>query len=255
MKWAQEGSEEGILAEIDRNPTRGISKRTDNLRMELEQLAKWLEEDESSIQHADRVNLYRNDPWELATNSGQPIPARGPSLKFEDDFTVLVSAPMGGPVEHSSGSSTPEVGPDAAWLSASGGSLYNTLGSNPDLGELVARDEKDEDPAKDVTVSEADNSDDEDLPSKEEIERVRNRIFGTRTVRQDEKNGKGIGNVNDGMDDDDEEYDMSAFNLTKVLGALEQMKTEIAMMEDEVERRKAAARVALGLVYGLEEEG
>ena len=32
------------------------------------------------------------------------------------------------------------------------------------------------------------------------------------------------------------------------------MKEEIAGMEDEEERRRAAARVALGLVYGLRKE-
>jgi hypothetical protein len=37
-----------------------------------------------------------------------------------------------------------------------------------------------------------------------------------------------------------------------VFGVLQEYKTEMAGMEDEEEKRKTAARVALGLVYGLE---
>lgn len=44
------------------------------------------------------------------------------------------------------------------------------------------------------------------------------------------------------------------FDLNRVFGALQGMKEEIGMMDDEDERRRAAARVALGLVYGLEQE-
>ncbi len=38
------------------------------------------------------------------------------------------------------------------------------------------------------------------------------------------------------------------------MNALQGMKAEIADMEEESERRKAAARIALGLVYGLERD-
>lgn len=60
-------------------------------------------------------------------------------------------------------------------------------------------------------------SDDEDMPSREEVAETRGRIFGG----------------------------------GEVLARLEEMKLEIAEMESEEERRKAAARVALGVVYGL----
>jgi hypothetical protein len=43
------------------------------------------------------------------------------------------------------------------------------------------------------------------------------------------------------------------FDLSRVLVALDAMKDEIAGMADEGEKRKAAAQVALGLVYGLGE--
>ena len=55
-------------------------------------------------------------------------------------------------------------------------------------------------------------------------------------------------------DEDEDEYEMRAFDLSRVFGALQGMKEEIAGITDEGERRKAAARVALGLVYGLQRE-
>ena len=55
-------------------------------------------------------------------------------------------------------------------------------------------------------------------------------------------------------EDDDEDFELGAFDLTKVLGALQGMKEQIASMDDENERKRAAAKVALGLVYGLQKE-
>ncbi|KAJ3491404.1 hypothetical protein NLJ89_g11342 [Agrocybe chaxingu] len=53
-------------------------------------------------------------------------------------------------------------------------------------------------------------------------------------------------------DDGDDGPVIRPFDLEKVFGALQQYKSEIAGMANEEERRKAAAKVALGLVYGLE---
>ena len=53
------------------------------------------------------------------------------------------------------------------------------------------------------------------------------------------------------METDDGDESFQAFDLSRVFSALQGMKDEIAGMEDEDERRRAAARVALGLVYGL----
>ncbi|KAL1950714.1 hypothetical protein VTO73DRAFT_5838 [Trametes versicolor] len=52
--------------------------------------------------------------------------------------------------------------------------------------------------------------------------------------------------------EDGDESSFAPFDLSRVFSALQGMKAEIAGMEDEDERRRAAARVALGLVYGLE---
>ncbi|KAF8516821.1 hypothetical protein BU17DRAFT_50505, partial [Hysterangium stoloniferum] len=45
-----------------------------------------------------------------------------------------------------------------------------------------------------------------------------------------------------------------AFDLSRVLAGLETMKTEIASIEDEDERRRAAAKVALSIVYAFEDK-
>ena len=55
----------------------------------------------------------------------------------------------------------------------------------------------------------------------------------------------------EGREDD---FDFDTFDLSRVLSALQGMKEEISGITDESERRKAAARVALGLVYGLQQE-
>jgi len=52
-----------------------------------------------------------------------------------------------------------------------------------------------------------------------------------------------------------EEGGAGTFDLSQVLSALQAMKEEIAGISDEGERRKAAARAALGLVAGLELDG
>ncbi|KAI0669244.1 hypothetical protein C8Q78DRAFT_1095594 [Trametes maxima] len=52
-----------------------------------------------------------------------------------------------------------------------------------------------------------------------------------------------------------DDHSFAAFDLSRVFSALQGMKAEIAGMEDEEERRRAAARVALGLVYGLGASG
>ncbi|CUA68835.1 hypothetical protein RSOLAG22IIIB_03701 [Rhizoctonia solani] len=65
------------------------------------------------------------------------------------------------------------------------------------------------------------------LPSSAEIHATTERIFG-----QDSEAPGG-------------------FDLTSILGALEAMRLEIGAIEDMEERRKAAARVALGLAAGL----
>lgn len=80
------------------------------------------------------------------------------------------------------------------------------------------------------------DTEDPALPSQAEIETMSRRIFNAASI-----------------DEVDEGDSQTPFDLSRVLGALEAMKEEIAGITDEDEKRKAAAKVALGLVYGLEE--
>ena len=54
-----------------------------------------------------------------------------------------------------------------------------------------------------------------------------------------------------GPEEGEADESFAAFDLSRVFSSLQGMKEEIAGMENEDERRRAAARVALGLVYGL----
>jgi hypothetical protein len=59
----------------------------------------------------------------------------------------------------------------------------------------------------------------------------------------------------DDMDSEGEDSDIPPFDLTRVLHSLQAVRGEIAGMDDEEERRKMAAKVALGFVYGMDMEG
>ncbi|KAG6890597.1 hypothetical protein C0995_006573 [Termitomyces sp. Mi166 len=271
LDWANISQDNSLSAVEEMTSISGkqISARTKAMKREMEELARWLEEDDA----------LRHDPWKSAVSTGEmsmsptamehggkSFGAAGEKFGFDDDFTVFVSAPALDATEIS-GRSTPDAPIDG--LSPTGphaGSLYRTLGSVSDFGG--SEDGKDDDI-------------DDELPSKEEIMATSSRIFGTskfplppavetRTNRvKTSITPEGKSSVtaaakalsDDDLDtfatenfgaDGDGSYDMEPFDLSKVLGALQEMKAEIANIEDEGERRRAAARVALGLVYGLE---
>ncbi|KAJ7819381.1 hypothetical protein B0H14DRAFT_1356865 [Mycena olivaceomarginata] len=216
----------------DLSPIRKLTRGSESKEQEMEELTRWLEGDE------DLDFSSREDPWRSAADSvtsptgidAPEFPDAANEFGFDDDFTVFVSAPPVAAEEEeveddSFDSPTEErLGPPGA------SALYLSLGSGLDLREVS--EEKEE-----KSVDE-----DEDLPTDAEIEEMTSRIFG------DPMRDVG-GKVHAPSD---EEYDMASFDLSRVMSALEGMKAEIASMEDEGERRKAAAKVALGLVYGLE---
>ncbi|KAJ6477347.1 hypothetical protein C8R47DRAFT_1219898 [Mycena vitilis] len=226
--WAQNTQDD--MSPI-RTLTRGASKE-----QEMQELTRWLEGD-------DDVSS-REDPWRSAADSGVMLasptgmeatafPDAAKQIGFDDDFTVFVSAP---PVperkkeeddgeddsffEDDSFDSPTRLGPPDA------SSLYLSLGSAQDLREL-GEEKQDTD------------AEDEDLPTDAEIEAMSSRIFGLPVESKADAPSE-------------DEYDMAPFDLSRVMSALEGMKAEIASMDNEDERRKAAAKVALGLVYGLE---
>ncbi|KAF4617326.1 hypothetical protein D9613_006136 [Agrocybe pediades] len=136
-------------------------------------------------------------------------------------------------------------------------SRYASLGSVSDFGdadgdagayeELGEEEEEEwEDAVEEVDHSgwedEEDIEDDDDLgllPSKEEIEETAERIFGR---------GGSSSNMEGFRRASEEDRD---FDLEDVLHSLRDLKSEIAGMDNEEEKHKLAAKVALGLVYGI----
>ncbi|KAF8895331.1 hypothetical protein BD779DRAFT_1498926 [Infundibulicybe gibba] len=242
LDWAQDSQDSSISAVADIVGNKNSSSK--RLQSEMEELARWLEDEGP-----------HEDPWTSAasgTISTSPTmvspTSRGPAneetdvkegqpLGFDDDFTVFISAPPDpGPeldvTPGLSSSSHKLVPPHAS-------KLYRSLGSASDLGEY-----EDKPISMDMHAEQDNESDDDGLPTQDEIRATSSRIF------EGHDNSTGIHPEVDSAGKDD--YDMAPFDLSKVLGALQGMKAEIANMEDEGERRKAAARVALGLVYGLD---
>ena len=228
-------------------------------------------------QYAASSGHIVSSPTDMETMSPFGVPAeslankdRNVSVGFDDDFTVFVSAPA--PLEtiqEASGLSTPELshGPSKSLAPVDAGDFYRSLGSVSDFGgsedeRYTELDDSNyfDDPSDLKTPK---STDDDSMPTEKEIRETSLRIFGAPVLsrlhmqRADAPIPKAeiAGNslapehFTSGIDDP---YDIESFDLTKVLGALQQFKSEIAGMDDEDERRKAAAKVALGLVYGFE---
>ncbi|KAL0580635.1 hypothetical protein V5O48_001365 [Marasmius crinis-equi] len=231
-------------------------------KKEMAELTRWLEEDDAS----------KNDPWKLAagivhsptTDDDERADDYDPTTpmptfdRFDDDFTVFVSAPPAPHVEtQSQGNASPlKASPtdDDGRLSPSftgssfnteklvpsySGVTYHSLGSHPDLSDMGPD-----------SAAHSDNGSDDGLPTEEEVQKSAEKIFGATFA------GASSSRLPSDMDahreGDGDDYEMTPFDLSHVMSALQGMKAEIAAIDDEQERRKAAARVALGLVYGLE---
>jgi len=235
------------------NPSPSSSQtnpKTSRMQKEMDEFQRWLEEDESQ-----RVN---EDPWARRDEFGSPVPtdslsgAQTPTVAtfvgsgvgfesgdhgFEDDFTDFVGAPMDHEPRRAEPNST--KGPSFAYVS---------LDSELDVLE----------------------GDDTDLPSQDEIQATTCRLFGSTpsnlptSTSEPKQRHLSATNISDlgaspapststlGGDDDD--FEFSQFDLSRVFSALQVMKEEISEITDDAERRRAAARVALGLVYGLQRD-
>lgn len=161
-----------------------------------------------------------DDPWPKRTSSTDPTGAQaGGGARFDDDFTEFISAP-----------------------SSTAHAVSTTPGDAP--GQQAASDSDEDFP---LPGDEEDYKEllDDEMPSKEEIMQASQRIFGA-SFTADPRYDKD-GNIEEG-----EEETHGEFDLGSIMGALQNMKEEIAGITDEDEKRKAAARVALGLVWGLE---
>lgn len=285
LDWAQ-ASQDNSLSRVEDVVSSSSTGLDSNRRMqsEMQKLARWLEQDESLREDpwktaAGARGAMSTSPTALEgdmsfgsrVGSGAESTVGNEALGFDDDFTVFVSAPA---VEEGdpSGRSTPDPpfgGDSSSTLApAHAGELYSSLGSVSDLGDM---EEKKEVVASAVHDDTNDESDD-DLPTEAEIQAASTRIFGslttslspsethssvTATPKPDPFASEKLPSQLDPArqfegDETDAPYDMAAFDLSRVLSALQEMKAEIAGMDDEGERRRAAAKVALGLVYGLE---
>ncbi|KAF7365118.1 hypothetical protein MVEN_00383100 [Mycena venus] len=247
--WAQTSHDDLSPIKTSMQPTRG---RTGNREQEMDELTRWLEGDDDHF--ASREDPWRPAPAVVTSPTGIDAPGfPDPNITkeefggFDDDFTVFVSAP---PVptegeEDFDGADDSFDSPTEERLGAPGASpLYLSLGSGLDLREVQG----DEKAAVEAGATAKDG--DEDLPTDAEIEAMSERIFGGPLRNKSDVDSEAPPPVE--TERGDAEYDMAPFDLSRVMSALEGMKAEIASMSDEGERRKAAAKVALGLVYGLE---
>lgn len=206
----------GVNSSINSFEPPSPSRDHNSMRNEMMELERWLQEDDAL--------RPREDPWDA--DNGMPLsptdvnlPEERPVLAFDDDFTVWISAPA----DDVSHTSTPSVShTDLESLDPNHtGASWASLRSVSDFGDDL------------------DDDDDELLPSKQDIEDTSRRLFASVGPSS---------NVLDGS-----EQHMESFDLSRVMGVLQNMKEEIAGIDDDDERRKAAAKVALGLVYGLDD--
>ncbi|KAF7314431.1 hypothetical protein MKEN_00915900 [Mycena kentingensis (nom. inval.)] len=204
LDWAQTSQ--------DDMSTVGLLGPSKSRQAEMEELARWLEDDETT------AASIRDDPWKTAASiSISPTDVNAPEFPnefgFDDDFTVFVSAP---PEDTSADEDEEEEDDDTpARLGLPDSSpLYLSLGSGVDLDQVP--------------------DEEEDMPTDAEIDAMAARIFGVP------------------LRDDAPEIDVAGFDLSRVMTTLEGVKADIAGMDDEAQKRKAAASVAISLVYGLQ---
>ena len=231
-----------------------------NKQHQMELLERWLEQDNDD----DDESL---GPFSRGIRHGNNDNDDNDNDDY-DDYASLYS--------HAHSVSTTAAKSDDPWATGVGGgggfSLSDTLESDQHIGfdddftdfvsapaAVTGRQENEE--RDDDDVGDDEDDDDAGLPSKEEIRAAEARMFGERVsipesggapfyVLPDEPEHGNLEGEREGL-----EMDAPAFDLTRILGALEEMKEEIAQISDEQERRRAAAKVTLGLVYGLENMG
>jgi hypothetical protein len=252
LDWArEEEAEDGLRALLQAETVQDGHSRRSRMQKEMDEFEKWLEEDEQK--------MTQQDPWAQRGSSevgGKPVGSHGndllqnlpaPSFSieqeydglhgFEDDFAEFVGAPV-----TADDVSSLFLGPPRELVSVHTGASYMSLAS--DFGGDVPRSSD--------RPGEQSIDDYDDLPSRAEIEVTSKRLFSGSTLpTAPSPNPSENEHSFDHLDEDD--FELSAFDLSRVFSALQVMKEEISEIKDDGERRKAAARVALGLVHGLQE--
>lgn len=286
LDWATVESEADGDANVMRELTASQVEVKEQMEREMDALESWLQED--TDEPDGRVDLEEpvesgdhDDPWSTAKAHGYEYDIHhddGHTVGFEDDFDEFVGAPMDvtygydRPTTSSLASSVPH----RAFTDNFAPVTKKVVTAEDDI--LDFDDDEDPDLPSHAEVEEMSrrlfgsallappstshtwerlhsplvSSDSTDLPSDlPEQAPPTTTDFGAH--RRSEFSPLGDDGVAvDGHEADDFEFEQ--FDFSKVLGALQGVKEEIAGMADEDERRKAAARVALGLVYGLRKE-
>lgn len=258
----------------------------DHMQQELEALERWLDEDNSDGHSDASEKSTSNDPWSAAATTGTLSPTEDPSTSdhhtnaFDDDFTAFVSASSSAAdTETAKSAKTPSKTRPSLAPSSFGSTFTFDSGSDTSGRTTPGIDEQDSSRllASDFgasyrplgSVSEFENPEpeeahnkedsDDEMPSSAEIAATSKRIFGTRPLAlsptDDTLSLQGnlpLPPSEVEVAADPSEADLEHLDLQSMLSALQGLKEEIAEMPDSRERKRAAARVALGLVYGLD---
>lgn len=282
LDWAAMEDAGGGDTPLLRGLTAGQLDMQKRMQKEMDELETWLQQDldhnRARAASSEQTSQGRDDPWSTTPTLGGEASLDhddGAAFGFEDDFDEFVGAPM----DVTYGDNRP-----AATSSSSAPQRAFTDDFVPGSRVSTAADRNHD------NLLDYDDAD-PDLPSHAEIEEMSKRLFGSASLgppsashawtrlhsplvdtnSTDLPDGDGgpsgssvhgdHGGFTQIGDDEpvsegpgDEEFELGAFDLSKVLGALQGMKEEISHMEDEDARRQAAAKVALGLVYGLKKE-
>jgi len=192
------------------------------------------------------------------TEAGIP-PTSSHSSSSLPGFTSLVSTSFSstfGFDSASSGRSTPIFDEQFDTSRLAPQEAYTSLGSVSDHGDL------DKGPVYLERSFTSGDGESEDMPTRAEIEQTSLKIFGhmPSSLSSTHERGKQpqavLGDTQsqgcpaEEVDVEMTDVDLERFDLQNVLGVLQGLKEEIAGMPDK-DRRKAAARVALGLAYGF----
>ena len=202
---------------------------TDEFHAEKIALEKWLDSDDTGPIVAPVKLPTSKMLLDSSSTSSQPRTPAG----FDDDFSDFVSASSPAPA------------------------ITDTT-SKSLIGEVIPETEYDQD----GTELEDDLFGDDFFPTGQEILITSHQIFGpllpsqrassSRAARVDDE---GRHDEGEGEDEDESESDTlqdADFDLSRIMGALQGLKEEISGIEDEEAKRKMAAKVAMGLLYGLE---
>jgi len=197
---------------------------TDEFHAEKIALEKWLDSDDSGpITTPTKPTTPANLP-NSSSSSGEPHDPAG----FDDDFSDFVSAPVSAPAITDTTSKIPtnEGDSEIGW---------NRVHNDPE-DELFS---------------------DDFFPTDQEIFMTSHRIFGPHLPSQRAKSSRSAQADDEGRshkEDEDEGNTLGDgdIDLSRIMGALQGLKEEISGIENEEVKRRMAARVAMGLLYGLE---